>query len=234
MDAQAKEETIYERFVGWFLENYRFQITVSTIVLNVFANVFVFSILLNQDDNGYVCDGLFDWKNIESPPESFLLFVGLLIIWVGMSLLIVLMIWGTNFFRSGLGSVCIFSGFIMGLGDLFLLMAYVANGTCEDGVTLCVDKDRCFDSAPAPWKQMAPFLPFLLFFMHALWCVSCTTLEVFGTDLEKGVSEKVMKILSSDNEEEDEPKSTGVIAFKPLSVVGRVMQASGDKHEHSH
>jgi hypothetical protein len=67
----------------WFTTKNRWIVTLVGIVLNVFANVFVFAIVFNTNSDEFVCDGLFAWASIASPSDSFMLFVGLVLIWIG-------------------------------------------------------------------------------------------------------------------------------------------------------
>jgi hypothetical protein len=218
----------------WFTTKSRWIITLSGIALNVFANVFAFAILFNTNsEDQFVCDGLFDWDGIASPSDSFLLFIGLMLIWIGMLGILALVWFATAAFTKGLGGLSIVCGYTMVMGDLFLFMGYVA-------------KDSCVQNGPSPFKEMAPYLPFVFIVVHAWWSISYTPLKdiimefrdtrsLIKADITKSKKEKeaVKQAADERNSKMKDLETTGArLAFKPFSVLGKVMRASAEKHEH--
>jgi hypothetical protein len=119
------------------------------------------------------------------------------------------------------------------MGDLFLFMAYVA-------------KDSCVQNGPSPFKEMAPYLPFVFIVVHAWWSISYTPLKdilmeyrdtrnLINADITKAKNEKerVNKAAEERTANMQKLAETGVRnGFKPFSALGRVMRTQAGKHDH--
>ena len=217
----------------WMAQKNRWTTTGLGLALNVFANIYVFVVLLNSCGEDFCCPSAFSW-NGWTPSETFQLLLGLMLIWIGMAGLWLLYFYGTNGFKKGLGGLGVVCGYIMVMGDLFLFMAYLSPSA----------DDSCVSDAPFYFDVIGSFLPFVLVGTHAWWTISYTSLKDIGAEFQdtrtllrsekndkKEMDEAVKMARSQRNAQLQDIVATGLV-FKPFSALRAVMRPAADKHQH--